>query len=70
MFFSRSSLCRDRVARAEDESLGYVMSMYVMIRVAKRCPTTRDELEGCGNPLPRLVQQYAEDILALVEVIY
>ena len=44
------------------------MSVYVMIRVAKTCPATRDELEGCGNPLPRLVQQYAEDILALVEV--
>lgn len=44
------------------------MSVYVMIRVAKRCPSTRDELEGCGNPLPRLVQKHAEDILVLVEV--
>lgn len=51
----------------EDESLGYVMSVYVMIRIARKCPSNRDELEGCGNPLPRLVQQHAEDILAVVE---
>lgn len=59
---------RDKVARAEDESYGYVMSVYVMIRVSKKCPSNRDELEGCGNPLPRLVQRHAEDILAIVEV--
>lgn len=56
------------IARAEDESYGYVMSAYVMIRVARKCPSNRDELEGCGNPLPRLVQQHAEDILEMVEV--
>lgn len=59
---------RDRVARIEDESLGYVMSVYVMMRVARKCPSTRDELEGCGNPLPRLVQRNAENILKIVEV--
>ncbi|CAN0407040.1 unnamed protein product, partial [Ectocarpus sp. 12 AP-2014] len=58
---------RDMIARAEDESYGYVMSAYVMIRVARKCPSNRDELEGCGNPLPRLVQQHAEDILEMVE---
>ncbi|CAN0187020.1 unnamed protein product [Ectocarpus fasciculatus] len=42
------------------------MSAYVMIRVARKCPSNRDELEGCGNPLPRLVQQHAEDILEIV----
>ncbi|CAM9985083.1 unnamed protein product, partial [Hapterophycus canaliculatus] len=56
---------RDSTARAEDESCGYVMSVYVMIRVARKCPSNRDELEGCGNPLPRLVQQHAEEILAI-----
>ncbi|CAM9785859.1 unnamed protein product [Ectocarpus sp. 6 AP-2014] len=58
---------RDMIARAEDESYGYVMSAYVMIRVARKCPSSRDDLEGCGNPLPRLVQQHAEDILEMVE---
>lgn len=62
------SVCRDCVARAEDDSYGYVMSVYVMIRVARKCPSSRDQLEGCGNPLPPLVQQHAEEILAIVEV--
>lgn len=59
---------RDRVAREEDESVGYVMSVYVMIRIARKLPSTLDELESCGNPLPRLVQRQAEEILAIVEV--
>lgn len=63
-----SPFARDKVARAEDESYGYVMSVYVMIRVARKCPSNRDELEGCGNPLPRLVQRHAEEVLAIVEV--
>lgn len=48
--------------------MGYVMSVYVMIRIARTVPSTRDELEGCGNPLPRLVQQHAEEIMSIVEV--
>lgn len=56
------------MAREEDESLGYVMSVYVMIRIARKLPSTRDHLEGCGNPLPVLVQQHAEDIMSMVEV--
>lgn len=59
---------RDSVARTEDESLGYVMSIFVMIRIARTLPSTRDALEGCGNPLPCLVQQNAEDLLRIVEV--
>ncbi|CAN0181097.1 unnamed protein product, partial [Phaeothamnion confervicola] len=57
---------RDATARREDESLGYVMSAYVMSRVAAVLPASADALGRCGNPLPPLLRERAEEVLALV----
>ncbi|CAN0311884.1 unnamed protein product, partial [Discosporangium mesarthrocarpum] len=58
---------RDQTARSADESVGYVMSVYVMMRIARRLPANSDELASCGNPLPPLVQKRMEEVLRIVK---
>lgn len=57
---------RDKVAREEDESVQYVCGNSGLIRIATICPQTDHELRSCVNPLPPLIQKYADDILRLI----
>lgn len=59
---------RDSVAREEDESLQYVCGNSGLVRIATICPQTVRELRSCVNPLPPLIQKYADDIIRLVRI--
>ncbi|KAG5186759.1 protein in complex with Mn, Zn, and Amp [Tribonema minus] len=57
---------RDALAREEDESPGYVMSAYLMLRLARAAPASHDALVRCAAPLPPLVQQRSDEVIALL----
>jgi exosome complex exonuclease RRP6 len=57
---------RDAVAREEDESVSYVMSLRLMLRIAKELPLSIDALNLCGRPLPPLVQARSRQLLTIV----
>jgi len=60
---------RDRVAREEDESPGYVCPDKLLLRLAKVRPLTRGEVQECvgsGSALPPLVGARMEDMLQVV----
>mmetsp|Transcript_3835 Transcript_3835/g.7345 ORF Transcript_3835/g.7345 Transcript_3835/m.7345 type:complete len:1001 (-) Transcript_3835:217-3219(-) len=59
---------RDNVAREEDESVQYVCGNSGLVRIATMCPQTLHELRSCVNPLPPLIQKYADDISRLVRI--
>ncbi|CAM9831413.1 unnamed protein product, partial [Chrysoparadoxa australica] len=58
---------RDTVAREADESPGYIISLYVLARVARTMPVTVASLMSCGNPVTEAVHERAQEILDLVK---
>eukprot|EP01084_Bolivina_argentea_P107353 191935_1 len=57
---------RDRVARVADESVGYVMSLQLMLRIARSLPSSSDAINCCGNPLPPLTRENSSEVLSIV----
>jgi exosome complex exonuclease RRP6 len=58
---------RDSVARAEDESVRYVMPNHMMIAVAEGKPKTPQELMLLCNPVPKIVRNQCQLILQIVQ---
>ncbi|XP_041378153.1 exosome component 10-like [Gigantopelta aegis] len=49
---------RDKTARAEDESIGYVLPNHMMLQMSAILPRESQGIIACCNPIPPLVRQY------------
>lgn len=57
---------RDRVAREEDESTGFVLPKHMMLQIADVLPREMQGILACCSPIPPLVRQH---LLQLHEII-
>lgn len=57
---------RDRTARLEDESCGYVLPNHMMLHVADVLPREMQGIMACCNPIPPLVRQHLHALHAIV----
>lgn len=57
---------RDRVARAEDESTGYVLPNHALMKLAKSAPSKAEQLFRACNPVPPLVRKYAHELTSQI----
>lgn len=57
---------RDRVAREEDESVGFVLPKHMMLQIADILPKEMQGILACCSPIPPLVRQH---LLHLHEII-
>ena len=58
---------RDRVAREEDESLGYVLPNHMLFILADRMPTEVPQLLACCQPTPPLVRMSSAELAFLIQ---
>uniref|UniRef100_A0A336LL95 Exosome complex component 10 homolog n=1 Tax=Culicoides sonorensis TaxID=179676 RepID=A0A336LL95_CULSO len=49
---------RDKIAREEDESYGFVLPNHMMLHIAEVLPREMQGILACCNPLPPLVKQH------------
>ncbi|RLN98890.1 hypothetical protein BBJ28_00022985, partial [Nothophytophthora sp. Chile5] len=59
-------LWRDRVARQEDESIGYVLPNHVLMKLTKHLPVRSDLLFRTCHPVPALVRKHAHQITTMI----
>jgi len=57
---------RDRVARQEDESTGYVLPNHMLLQIAEILPREPQGVRACCNPVPLLVQHNLHDIHQII----
>lgn len=57
---------RDKIARQEDESLGYVLPNHMMFQMAEILPREQQGLLACCHPVPPLVRQYLNEIHKII----
>lgn len=48
---------RDKIARQEDESYGYILPNHMMLQIAEILPREMQGILACCNPIPPLVRQ-------------
>uniref|UniRef100_A0A3Q4GGP4 Exosome complex component 10 n=1 Tax=Neolamprologus brichardi TaxID=32507 RepID=A0A3Q4GGP4_NEOBR len=58
---------RDKLARQEDESTGYVLPTHMMIKISEELPREPQGIIACCNPVPPLVRQYINELHLLVQ---
>ncbi|XP_055515423.1 exosome component 10 [Leucoraja erinacea] len=58
---------RDKIARQEDESTGYVLPNHMMIKIAEELPKESQGIVACCNPVPPLVRQQVNELHLLVQ---
>lgn len=49
---------RDKIARIEDESYGYVLPNHMMLQIAESLPREIQGILACCNPIPPLIRQH------------
>lgn len=54
--FKEIFLWRDKIARQEDESYGYVLPNHMMLQIAEALPREIQGILACCNPIPTLVR--------------
>ncbi|XP_063696904.1 LOW QUALITY PROTEIN: exosome complex component 10 homolog [Culicoides brevitarsis] len=52
------NIWRDKVAREEDESYGFVLPNHMMLQISEVLPREMQGILACCNPLPPLVKQH------------
>ncbi|CAH1395309.1 unnamed protein product [Nezara viridula] len=57
---------RDRVARQEDESCGYVLPNHMMVQICRTLPREVQGILACCNPIPPLVRTYLLEIHQII----
>ncbi|NXO04235.1 EXOSX protein, partial [Rhinopomastus cyanomelas] len=57
---------RDRMARQEDESTGYVLPNHMLLKIAEELPKEPQGVIACCNPVPPLVRQQINELHLLV----
>ncbi len=58
---------RDNVARAEDESTGYVLPNHMLFQIAEIMPREPQGVLACCNPIPNLLRQQVQEVNILVQ---
>ncbi|KAJ6656787.1 hypothetical protein lerEdw1_003118 [Lerista edwardsae] len=58
---------RDRMARQEDESTGYVLPNHMLIKIAEELPKEPQGIIACCNPVPPLVRQQINEMHLLIQ---
>jgi exosome complex exonuclease RRP6 len=53
-------LWRDKLARQEDESTGYVLPQHMLLQIAESLPREMQGILACCNPIPPLVRQHLQ----------
>jgi exosome complex exonuclease RRP6 len=64
--FKRLHRWRDQLARQEDESVHYVLPNRSLLNIAATLPHSMQSVVAICNPVPPLVQVYAQDIAYIV----
>ncbi|XP_040007563.1 exosome component 10 [Xiphias gladius] len=58
---------RDKLARQEDESTGYVLPTHMMTKISEELPKEPQGIIACCNPVPPLVRQQINELHLLVQ---
>ncbi|XP_004705491.1 exosome component 10 [Echinops telfairi] len=58
---------RDRTARREDESYGYVLPNHMMLKISEELPKEPQGIVACCNPVPPLVRQQINELHLLIQ---
>ncbi|CAO2590030.1 Exosome component 10 [Lemmus lemmus] len=58
---------RDKTARREDESYGYVLPNHMMLKIAEELPKEPQGIIACCNPVPPLVRQQINELHLLIQ---
>ncbi|TRY54084.1 hypothetical protein DNTS_034504 [Danionella cerebrum] len=58
---------RDKLARDEDESTGYILPNHMMMKVAEVLPKEPQGIMACCNPTPPLVRQQVNELHQLIK---
>uniref|UniRef100_A0A4W4GXX4 Exosome complex component 10 n=1 Tax=Electrophorus electricus TaxID=8005 RepID=A0A4W4GXX4_ELEEL len=58
---------RDKMAREEDESTGYVLPNHMMMKIAEELPKEPQGIVACCNPTPPLVRQQLNELHQLIK---
>ncbi|XP_049608921.1 exosome complex component 10 [Syngnathus scovelli] len=58
---------RDKLARQEDESTGYVLPAHMMIKISEELPKEPQGIIACCNPVPPMVRQQVNELHLLVQ---
>uniref|UniRef100_A0A3P9PR00 Exosome complex component 10 n=1 Tax=Poecilia reticulata TaxID=8081 RepID=A0A3P9PR00_POERE len=58
---------RDKLARQEDESTGYVLPTHMMIKISEELPKEPQGIIACCNPVPPLLRQQVNELHLLVQ---
>ncbi|CAF0970033.1 unnamed protein product [Adineta steineri] len=57
---------RDRIARDQDESTGYVLPNHMLLQISDILPRESQGVRACCNPVPLLVQHHLHDIHQII----
>uniref|UniRef100_A0A8D0GPL2 Exosome complex component 10 n=1 Tax=Sphenodon punctatus TaxID=8508 RepID=A0A8D0GPL2_SPHPU len=58
---------RDKMARREDESTGYVLPNHMLLKIAEELPKEPQGIIACCNPVPPLVRQQINEMHLFVQ---
>uniref|UniRef100_A0A8C5Q8V0 Exosome complex component 10 n=1 Tax=Leptobrachium leishanense TaxID=445787 RepID=A0A8C5Q8V0_9ANUR len=58
---------RDKMARQEDESTGYVLPNHMLLKISEELPKELQGIIACCNPVPPLVRQQINELSLLVQ---
>ncbi|XP_061457318.1 exosome complex component 10 isoform X2 [Rhineura floridana] len=58
---------RDKMARQEDESTGYILPNHMLLRIAEELPKEPQGIIACCNPVPPLVRQQINEMHLLIK---
>ncbi|NXX91931.1 EXOSX protein, partial [Centropus bengalensis] len=58
---------RDKMARQEDESTGYVLPNHMLSKIAEELPKEPQGIIACCNPVPPLVRQQINELHLLIQ---
>ncbi|KFV38749.1 Exosome component 10, partial [Tyto alba] len=58
---------RDKMARQEDESTGYVLPNHMLLKIAEELPKEPQGVIACCNPVPPLVRQQINELHLLIQ---
>ncbi|KAM7139463.1 exosome complex component 10 isoform 2-T2 [Macrochelys suwanniensis] len=58
---------REKLARQEDESTGYVLPNHMLLKIAEELPKEPQGIIACCNPIPPLVRQQINEMHLLIQ---
>ncbi|XP_060115123.1 exosome component 10 isoform X2 [Heteronotia binoei] len=58
---------RDKMARQEDESTGYVLPNHMLLKISEELPKEPQGIIACCNPVPPLVRQQINEMHLLIQ---